>query len=297
MAGEQTSLSSAHEKFIAKQQTLFIEYLKGQKRSISTILAYGKDIEQLVSFLAEKKITQITSVTPPHIEGFKEDFSQKGYALKSISRKLNSVKTFFRFLKSQGLIEEDPASTVSHPKYEVPLPRILSKTEYRALRDACREDTRMAAIIELMLQTGIRIGELSRLELSDIKENEIFIKTYESQSERTIPLNKAAKVALGRYLAERPKTKTKSVFITKTGRPLLVRNIRTSIDRFLRIAGIENAKVNDLRNTWLVHHLMAGASVVLLSKLAGHKRLSTTEKYLSLVKEKAGEEKVKLEEL
>ncbi|MFZ5366070.1 MAG: tyrosine-type recombinase/integrase [Patescibacteria group bacterium] len=289
MAGEQTLLSSAQEKFL--------EYLKSQKRSISTILAYGKDIEQLVSFLSGKKITQVTSITSEHLEEFKEDFSKKGYTLKSISRKLNSVKTFFRFLKSQGLIEEDPAVGVSHPKYEIKPPRILSKMEYRALRDACREDVRMAAIIEIMLQTGIRIGELSRLELPDLKENEIFIKTYQSQPERTIPLNKAARVALDRYLKERPKTKTKSIFVTKTGRPLLVRNIRTTVDRYFRIAGIENAKVNDLRNTWLVHHLASGASVVFLSKIAGHKRLSTTEKYLAFVKEKTGEEKVKLEEL
>jgi len=289
MAGEQTSLSSAHEKFV--------EYLKSQKRSISTILAYGKDIEQLVSFLDGKKITQATSITSEHLDQFKEDFIQKGYTLKSISRKINSIKTFFRFLKSKGLVDEDPATAVSHPKYEVKPPRILSKMEYRALRDACREDGRMAAIVELMLQTGIRIGELARLELSNIRENEIYVKPYESQPERTIPLNKAASEALNQYLSERPKTKNKAVFITKTGRPLLVRNIRTSIDRYFRIAGIENAKVNDLRNTWLVYHLASGASVVLLQKLAGHKRLSTTEKYLQFVKEKTGAEKVKLEEL
>ena len=200
-------------------------------------------------------------------------------------------------MKKEGVIKDDPATSVSHPKYEIKTPRILSKMEYRALRDACRDDVRIAAIVELMLQTGVRIGEVSRLELEDVRDNELFIKPYESQPERTLPLNKAAKTALDQYLNGRPKTRTKAIFVTKTGRPLLVRNIRTAIDRYFRLAGIENAKVNDLRNTWITHHLMAGTSVVILSRLAGHKRLSTTEKYLQFIKEKPEGKRIKLEEL
>lgn len=283
------TLSSAREQFI--------DYLKKQKRSISTILAYGKDIEQLVAFLEKQKVSQASAVTSELLESFKKDLADKNYTLKSISRKLNSIKTFFKFLKSQQAIENDPSLEVGHPKYELKPPRVLSKLEYRALRDACRDDIRMSAIIELLLQTGMRIGELARLEEDDLKGNEIYIRPYESQPERTIPLNQAAKNALNRYLAERPASKSKVVFLTKTGKPLLVRNIRTVIDRYFRLAGIENAKVNDLRNTWLAYHLSSGTSVVLLSKLAGHKRLSTTEKYLQLVKESPNGQKVRLEEL
>lgn len=289
MAGELTSFPLAREKFIS--------HLKNQKRSISTILAYGKDVEQLAEFFDQKKITQVTSVQSGHIDAFKEDLTKKGYTAKSVSRKLNSIKTFYRFLKSEGVIKDDPAAPISHPKYEIKAPRILSKMEYRALRDACRDDIRIAAIVELMLQTGIRIGEVARLELEDIKDSEIFIKAYESQSSRTLPLNKAAKTAVDRYLEERPKTRTKAIFVTKTGRPLLVRNIRTAIDRYFRLAGINNAKVNDLRNTWITHHLIAGTSVVILSRLAGHKRLSTTEKYLQFIKERPEGKKIRLEEL
>lgn len=289
MAGELTSFSLAQEKFI--------NYLKNQKRSISTILAYGKDIEQLSEFLESRKITQVSSVLSEHLEAFKEELNKKGYTAKSISRKLNSIKTFYRFLKSEGLIKEDPAAPVSHPKYETKAPRVLSKMEYRALRDACRDDIRIAAIVELMLQTGIRIGEVARLELNDVKDNDLLIQPYESQPERSLPLNKAVRTALDDYFKERPKTRTKAVFVTKTGHPLLVRNIRTSIDRYFRLAGIEKTKVNDLRNTWIAHHLMAGTSVVILSKLAGHKRLSTTERYLQFAEEKTEGKKIKLEEL
>lgn len=274
----------------------FTEYLKEQKRASATILAYSNDIAQLTKFLEDKGIGAVTAVNQSLLEEFKADLSQKGYTAKSVSRKINSIKTFFRFLKSEGFVEADPAGSIAHPKYEIKPPRILSRLEYRALRDACRADTRISAIVELMLQTGIRIGEVASLKLEDYRDNEIVIKPYESHEGRIIPFNKAAKEALDKYLAERPETKERTIFVTKTGRPFLIRNIRSSIERYFDLAGIKNAKVNDLRHTWVYHHLASGTPLITISKLAGHKRLSTTEKYLKLVDERK-EGTVKLEEL
>lgn len=288
MAVQDLDLTSAQQKFL--------EFLREQRRANATILAYGKDIDQLVSFLTDMGKRTVGEVEKADLEGFLTKLGKDGYTQKSLSRKLNSIKTFYRFLKSTGAIQFDQATEISHPKYEVKPPRILSKMEYRALRDACREDVRISAIVELFLQTGMRIGELANLQLSDIKENELAIQPFESHEGRTIPLNKAGKGALDRYIEVRPKTKETTLFITKTGRPLLIRNIRTAIDRYFRLAGIEGAKVNDLRHTFIAHHLMSGTPLTVISKLAGHKRLSTTEKYLDLVKEKV-EESVKLEEL
>lgn len=277
-------------------QQKFVEFLKNQRRAQATILAYSKDIEQLVAFLSDMGKKTVEEIQKAELEGFLAKLTKDGYTPKSLSRKLNSIKTFYRFLKSSGSIQFDQAAEISHPKYEIKPPRILSKMEYRALRDACREDIRISAIVELFLQTGVRIGELANLHLDDVRDNEIIIKPFESHEGRNVPLNKAAKQALDHYLDLRPKTKDTSVFITKTGRPLLIRNIRTAIDRYFRLAGIDHARVNDLRHTFIVHHLMAGTPLTIISKLAGHKRLSTTEKYLDLVKDKV-EENVKLEEL
>jgi len=281
----------------------FIEHLKTKKRASATMLAYGKDIEQLIGFLNELKKAQVHEVSSEDIKSFLAKLLSQGYTQKSISRKLNSTKTFFRFLKIQEIITDDPASLVDHPKFETKPPRILSPIEYRALRDAARDDSRIAAIIEILLQTGIRIGELANVRTDDVyygentKEGHLFVRPQENRSERTVPLNKAAEVALKKYIEIRPKTTNKALFVTKTGRPLLVRNIRTAIDRYYKKAGITGAKVNDLRHTWVSHHLASGASLVLISKVAGHKRLSTTERYLSLIQSPRGEEKVKLEEL
>ena len=284
------------DKQLTTAQKKFVTYLKNQGRATATILAYGKDTGQLVEFLNKKQITQVGSVLSEHIEAFKEYLADNNYIAKSISRKLNSIKTFFRYLEEEKLVKDNPAAVVSHPKYEVKPPRILSKMEYRALRDAARDDARMAAVIEILLQTGIRISELGRLQLDNINDKEIKIKPYESHSERTVPLNQAAKNALARYLNIRSKTRNKNVFVTKTGRPLLVRNIRAAIDRYFKIAGVEKVTVNDLRHTFISHQLMAGASVVLVQRLVGHKRLSTTEKYLNLISDKVSQT-VKLEEL
>jgi site-specific recombinase XerD len=275
----------------------FVEHLNSRKRARATIVAYSKDIEQLLGFLGNMGKKSITEIAHDEITAFLKKLSGDGYTPKSVSRKINSIKTFFRFLKASGTIQTDPAVDIEHPKYEIKPPRILSKLEYRALRDACRADVRTYAIVELFLQTGIRIGELANLTLGDIKDIELNIKAQEGHPQRQVPLNKAAKEALNNYLAARGAGKPEdALFITKTGKPLLIRNIRTSIDRYFRIAGIENAKVNDLRHTFIAHHLMAGTPITTLSKLVGHKRLSTTEKYLDLVKDKQTEN-VKLEEL
>jgi site-specific recombinase XerD len=190
---------------------------------------------------------------------------------------------------SRNEISENVSEKLSHPKFETKPPRVLTEMEYRALRDVARSDTRLYSIVELLLQTGIRIGELSRLELDNIKTTSdgkvkyIEIQEFGSHPSRKVPLNASALSAINEYIKIRPKSEEKNIFVTKTGNPLLVRNIRTSIQRAFEKAGIENAKVNDLRNTFIAHHLANGVSLVTVSKLVGHKRLSTTEKYLNLL--------------
>lgn len=274
-------LRDAHEEFK--------NFLKTKKHSASTVVAYGKDIDQLISFLEELKKNHIHEVSKEDIEAFLASMSGKGYTPKSVSRKINSTRTFYRFLKVSEYITDDPSLLISHPTYQLAPPRILTPTEYRALRDAARNDARMYAIIELLLQTGIRIGELANLKLSDIKKDTLYVAPFEKHEERTVPLNKRAKEALTNYLKVRPNVKEETVFVTKSGKPFLIRNIRTAIERYFRLAEIKNAKVNDLRHTFVAHHLKHGVSLVLLSKVLGHKRLSTTERYLQYVGDRGKE--------
>lgn len=282
------------------QKQEFIKFLQKNGRATATVLAYAKDIDQLIEFLAKIGIADIKNVEADHLEQFKQSLKDEKYTLKSISRKLNSIKSFFKYLIGEGVLTASPALTVSHPKYDITPPRILSPLEYRALRDATRDDVRMYAIVEFLLQTGLRIGELANIQLQDIsiEKSNLKVRAYESHDARKVPLNRTAKEAVEKYVAARPKTKNTTLFVTKTGNPFLIRNIRTAVNRYFRIAGIKGAKVNDLRHTFVVEQLKAGVPIVELSHMVGHKRLSTTEKYLEFLEgEKAESKKIKIAEL
>ena len=278
---------------------LFTEALTKNGKSSNTIVAYKGDLNQLFAFLKkENPNITVDSVSQDALESFKKDLTQNGYTAKSVSRKLNSIKNFFSFLKNENHISVDPSTEVKHPKYENDLPKILKPIEYRSLRDACRNDSRATAIVELMLQSGLRIKEIENLKLDDVKENELLIETYESHSSRIVPLNNSAKTALKKYIETgRYPGKAKNVFVTKTGRSLLARNIRSLLNRYFNKADIKNIKVNDLRNTFIVFQLKAGVPIDVVSQIVGHKRISTTEKYLELIDSKEESKGIRLKEL
>lgn len=288
------NLQTAHEKFL--------DDLKEKGRSPATIVAYGKDTEQLIEFLKKRQKESPDQATRGDLVDFIEGLKEKDYTPKSISRKINAVRTFFKFLIAEGVVSDDPSTTLEHPKIEIQPPRILSQMEYRALRDACREDVRTSAVVELLLQTGIRIGELRRAKAADVEfgenggEGQIKIAAWGKTPERVIPLNQTAQKALRPYMEVRPKPRDDTLFVTRSGRPLLIRNIRTTINRYFKRAGIKKAKVNDIRHTFVAIHLSRGVSITTVSKLAGHLRLTTTEKYLEHI-ERPTEEKVDLREL
>ncbi len=277
----------------------FIEHLKGQGRSKSTVIAYEKDIEQLIEHLYKQGVKLVHEIQLLHLEDFMGGLAKKNYTPKSISRKTNSTKTFFRYLLEKAHISNNVADQLKHPKVDVKAPRILSRLEYGALRDAAKEDKRTFAIVEVLLQTGVRISELAAILLEHVEiadgEGKLVIPAKPGYKEREVPLNKAAIESIRKYLDERPQVeKGKHLFITKTGNPLLVRNIRATIARFFRAAGISNAKVNDLRHTFVAHHIAHGTDLVTVSKVAGHKRLSTTERYLEHIEKVSDEQKTEL---
>ncbi len=275
----------------------FIKHLKEKGRSPSTILAYRADLEQLVNYLKNKNKVLPSHVYAGDIEAFRDSLLSQKYTPKSVSRKLNAVKTFFRWKVDQKHTTSDVSRDVAHPKIEPSMPKFLTPMEYRALRDVVRDDTRIAAIVELILQTGVRISEVANLKLLNITKIEAKIESYATQPERTIPINKRAKEVLDEYIKVRPKANSPHVFVSKNGKPLAVRNIRAAIDRYFHRAEIPGYSVNDLRTTFIVENLKGKVDLVMLSQVVGHKRLSTTERYLELAQVKEPGKKQSLEEL
>jgi len=276
----------------------FLDYLKVKGRSPSTILAYRADLEQLRDFLQSKNKVLVDQVIQSDLEAFRDTLLVEKYTPKSVSRKLNAVKTFFRWMISEHYLTTDVSQNVAHPKIEASLPKFLSPLEYRALRDVVRNDLRTAAIVELILQTGARISEVAALKVENVKGNQMKIESYATQPERTVPLNTPAKEAVANYLKVRSsKIESPYVFVSKNGKPLAVRNIRASIDRYMQRAEIGKFSVNDLRTTFIVENLKNEVDIVLLSQVSGHKRLSTTERYLELASIKEPGKKPVLQEL
>lgn len=275
----------------------FIKHLEEKGRSPSTILAYRADLEQLVNFLKDKNKVLPSQVFAGDIEAFRDSLLAQKYTPKSVSRKLNAVKTFFRWKVDQKHAERDVSRDVAHPKIEPSMPKFLSPLEYRALRDVVRDDTRIAAIVELILQTGMRISEVANLKLGNITKIDVKIQAYATQPERTVPINKPAKEVLNAYIKIRPQADAPHVFVSKNGKPLAVRNIRAAIDRYFHRAEIPGYSVNDLRTTFIVENLKGKVDLVMLSQVVGHKRLSTTERYLELAQVKEPGKKQALEEL
>jgi len=266
-------------------------------RSPSTILAYKSDLEQLVNYLEKNQVQFITDVQQSHLEGFRDYLLSQNYTPKSTSRKLNAVKTFFRWVKDNSHVTKDVSKDVSHPETEATAPKFLSPMEYRSLRDVIRTDLRIAAIVELILQSGMRISEVANLKMKNVKKDHLIVEPYATQPERQVPVNEPARAALEEYLRERPKTDSEYFFVSKNGKQLAVRNIRASIDRYMEKADIPRYSVNDLRTTFIIENLKRGVDLITISQVAGHKRLSTTERYLELAEVKDPGKKIELEEL
>ena len=275
----------------------FVSSLGDKGRSPATILAYRSDLEQLLEFLTKNSIVMPDQIKSSDLDSFRDTLLSQKFTPKSVSRKLNAVKTFFRWMVESNYVTTDLSKSVSHPKVESSMPKFLTPIEYRALRDVVKTDTRISAMIELILQSGLRISEVASLKTADLTDSVVKIQGYATQPERVVPLNKPAKDALDKYLLERPKVDSEYVFISKTGKPLAVRNIRALVDRFIQKAELPKYSVNDLRTTFIVENIKNGVDLILISQVTGHKRLSTTERYLSLAGVKESGKKQALIEL
>lgn len=274
----------------------FISDLGNKGRSPATMLAYRSDLEQLLEYLTKNSIATPNQAKSSDLDSFRDALLSQKFTPKSVSRKLNAVKTFFRWMVENSYLTTDLSKSVSHPKVKSSMPKFLTPIEYRALRDVVKFDARISAMIELILQSGLRISEVANIKMAHLTDSQIKIEGYATQPERTIPINKPAKDALDKYLIDRPKIESEYIFISKTGKPLAVRNIRASVDRFIQKAELPKYSVNDLRTTFIVENIKNGVDLILISQVSGHKRLSTTERYLSLagVKE-SGKKQVLIE--
>lgn len=275
-------------------QLFATEYMASRNFAQQTRVHYTSDLTQLVGFLEKQGIGRPADVRLSHLTAFLAELDRRGYSGVTRRRKTASIKSFFRFLKVYDLIANNPAEQLTPPERETREPRYLTTREYQALLRACSHHPRDAAIVELLLQTGIRLSEVARLAVTDIElparisrdpENTGSITIHgKGRKSRTLPLNYKACRAIRAWLAVRLEIDHPALFVTKFREPVGKQAIQRIVKKYLTEAGIRSASVHTLRHTFGTHHVVKGTNLKTIQEALGHESLNTTSVYISTAK-------------
>jgi integrase/recombinase XerC len=279
----------------------FSDYLKYQRNaSAHTLRNYISDLEQFYDYLCPRgsdgargdlDIRQIDHIT---IREYMATLYQAKRKKTSIARKLATLRTFFKFLCREQVLELNPARLVSSPRLEKRLPKVISIDEVIQFIETPDTETllgkRDRAIIELLYATGCRVSEIAGMNLEDIDfKHETIRVRGKGRKERFVPFGSKAKEALdvyfevrGALLAEAPEYKRdgKAVFFCYQGTRITTRSIGRLIGKYVKECALAQAiSPHSLRHSFATHLLSAGADLRAIQELLGHARLSTTQIY------------------
>jgi site-specific recombinase XerD len=266
----------------------FLEELRRQQLSAYTIENYASDLRVFSRFFqgSTGEEFQAARITPTDIRDFKSRLvtvEQRSPA--TVNRRIYALRKFFLWAIAAGLAKEDPTAAVKGVQSTPLAPRSLPKKEVdRLLRAAERdENKRNLAILQVLRHTGIRIGELAALRLSDVETSErkgrVIIRSGKGSRHRVVPLNADARKAINDYLDVRPKVSDDHLFISQRGQGLKEQAVELMVAKYAQAAGLDNVTPHQLRHSFGKHALDAGLDLVTVSKLLGHTRLDTTARY------------------
>ncbi len=257
---------------------------------------YRDNVSAVIEYLEERcRIRSVTMVQRRHLTGFLAHCAALGHAASTRRRSVAAIRSFFAFLVQEGVVRHSPAEALLPPEREERPPRVLTEAEYIRLRAAASANARDGAIIELVLQTGLRLTEIAKLRLVDIvlphrtqdpalAVGNVRVVGRGSHS-RTVTLNVRACAALSDYLRERDETGSPALFLTKFGDGIGPRGIENIVTKYCKEAGITGASVHTLRHTMAVRMLMRGASPAIVGTALGHESTETMEIYVAIARE------------
>jgi integrase/recombinase XerC len=282
-----------HTITLEKGLATFLNTLSGKNRSSATIRAYQTDIQQFISFLHEISVSAYApqDVAKVDILEYLSHLAKKDLTGVARARKLSALREYFRFLEGIGEIEKSPTSGVETPKREKNARQFLRSDEYTKMLSLAGGNVRDYAILQVFLQTGIRVSELAHLTLADID----FIKPSitvrgKGNAQREIALEKKGSQALRSYLAVRmaPEGTSERLFLNYQGEPISERGVRKLVVKYTKAAGItKKASCHTLRHTFATHKAEKGVSPFQLQQWLGHANLNTTQIYVHLGKQNA----------
>jgi len=272
----------------------FLHYLSAEKNaSPHTCRGYRQDLEEFESFLKDHGIC-LASAGGIDFAGVDRlairrylSFLHRKNRKSSISRKISTLRSFYKYLVREQLVATNPAKGVSRPKVEKPLPTALTVDETFRLRESpeAEEKRRDRAILELLYSSGLRVGELVSLNVDRLSLDLGIVKVMgKGRKERIVPVGLKAVEALKDYLNEREGLEGgEPLFLNRRGGRLTARSVGRLVKRYTRDSAIfRNVSPHSLRHTFATHLLDAGADIREIQEMLGHASLSTTQRYTHL---------------
>lgn len=271
----------------------FLKYLDVERNvSKHTIRAYEIDLKDFSRFCG----SEIDKIDLIDIRGFVSELINKGKSKTTVSRKIATVRSFFRYLYQEGVVKLNPAKLIPSPKTAKKLPNFLSVDDVCSLLESPERigmlSVRDKAILEMLYSSGLRVSEIVSLDLEDINVRDGLIKVKgKGRKERIVPVGKKALDALKLYLVERKllrkrkgiKETDTALFLNKKGERLTDRQVRRIVVKYAKTSGIKGQiGPHVLRHTFATHLLIGGADLRVIQELLGHSSLSTTQRYTHL---------------
>ena len=307
----------------------FLEYLRSVKNSSPhTVINYGKDLEQFREYLSPPGLQApgVTKITHHIIREFVGHLHEQGLQKSSIARKLAALRSFLKYCVREGILKENPARLVPTPKLPKRIPMVLSAEEMSRILDRLAgthgetplrgtktsgrglaatgspaglrklEDTlllpRDRAILELLYAAGLRVSELTGLNLEDMDQKDQMLRVRgKGSKERIVPYGGKAAEAMQRYWPVRQellreceqhsrRASADAIFLNYRGRRLTQRSVGRIVKKYVRLANINwDLHPHSLRHAFATHLLADGADLRAIQELLGHQSLSTTQKY------------------
>ena len=271
--------------------TQFLTSLRARNTSVLTQQAYHTDVRQFIAWLNETTVvaTHAGTVTKADIIEYLSYLSDLGRSGITRARKLASLREYFKYLYEHDLIPSSPAVSVAIPKKERKQQAYLRPDEYARLLSAAGSNPRDFAILQLFLQTGIRVSELVNLTLADVDlANKTLKVDGKGSKERTIPLEKKAVMAVKNYLVVRLRSMDSHLFLNYNGDGLSRRGAEKIIEKYRLLSGINKRfSCHSLRHTFGSYKAEQGVSPFQLKEWMGHSSISVTQLYVHMSREHA----------
>jgi len=270
----------------------FLSSLRQRNASRHTVKAYSGDLANFSAYIGSRKWCDIDHVT---IRGFLSHLYEKGLGKTSVARSLAAVRSLYRWLAQEGLVEQNPAALVSTPKLAKKLPRVPTMEEMNSVLDGAMPEIasfpeRDRLMLELLYGCGIRNSELVGINLDDVRlSSEAVLIRGKGKKERYVPFGDAVKSALATYLPARQavlsesRKNTPALLINQRGGRLTTRSVGMIIKKIAVAKGLSpDVHPHTLRHAFGTHMLEEGADLRAIQEMLGHERLSTTQRYTQL---------------